>query len=111
MENLPLSSATSKLLSDLHGMEENISLLESWCLLRFRDLSAVHLDGSEIIQDIIDLLMKDLGLRLDRKRLEAERKGIWGLFGWGAWVREWFSPYRGSDYRGLVEEYKRTWGL
>jgi dimethylaniline monooxygenase (N-oxide forming) len=111
LENLPFSPGTSRLLSDLKGMEENISLLESWRLLRFRDKSAVHLDGSEIIQDIIDLLMKDLGLRLDRKRLEVERKGIWGLFGWGAWAREWFSPYRGSDYRGLVEEYKRTWEL
>jgi dimethylaniline monooxygenase (N-oxide forming) len=111
LENLPFSPTTSRLLSDLHGMEENISLLESWSLLRFRDESAVHLDGAEFIQDIIDILMKDLGLRSDRKRLEAERKGIWRLFGWGAWVREWFSSYRGSDYRGLVEEYKRTWGL
>jgi dimethylaniline monooxygenase (N-oxide forming) len=110
LENLPFSPATSRLLSDLDGMEESISLLESWSLLRFRDKSAVHLDGAEFIQDIIDVLMKDLGLRTDRKRLEAERKGIWGWFGWGAWVREWFSPYRGSDYRGLVEEYKRTWG-
>jgi hypothetical protein len=84
LENLPLSPMTSKLLSDLPRMEENISLLESWCLLRFRDKSSVRLGASEIIQNFIDLLMKDLGLRPDRKGLGVERKGIWGLFGWVA---------------------------
>jgi hypothetical protein len=49
--------------------------------------------------------MDDLGLRADRKRLAAEREGKKGVFGLRAWYNEWFKPYQGLDYKGLVAEY------
>ncbi|KAL3474707.1 hypothetical protein BJX99DRAFT_231171 [Aspergillus californicus] len=51
------------------------------------------------------MLLKDLGLRSDRKRFEAERKGNTGVLGLSGWWREWFSPYKALDYQGAVN----TW--
>jgi dimethylaniline monooxygenase (N-oxide forming) len=111
LENLPFSPLTSYMLSDERAMNEDISLLEEWNVLRFRDKAAKYLDGSIEIQSFTDLLMKDMGLRSDRKKWAAERGGKRGIFGLRTWVKEWFTPYRGMDYRGMVEEYKTTWGL
>ena len=99
------------MLEDLTAMEKNISLVDAWGVLRFRDKAAAYLDGSVEIQDFTDLLVKDLGLRSDRKRYVAERDGRRGLFGCRIWMREWFYPYFGKDYRGLVEEYRRRWSF
>jgi hypothetical protein len=46
-------------------------------------------------------------LRAERKKRAADRDGKRGVFGLRAWVKEWFSPYRGVDYRGFIEEYKK----
>ena len=99
------------MLKNMDEMEKDISLVDIWGVLRFRDRAAAYLDGSVEIQDFTDLLMKDLGLRADRKRLAAERTGKRGVFGLRAWGKEWFYPYFGKDYRGLVEEYRTRWGL
>jgi len=109
LENMRFSPAISPIFSDQRAMEEDISLLNTWSMLRFRDNRPKYLDGSVEIQDFTDLLMKDLGLRAGRKKWAAERHGKRGVFGLRAWVKEWFSPYRWVDYRGLVEEYKKLW--
>jgi dimethylaniline monooxygenase (N-oxide forming) len=111
LENLPFAPSTAKMLKDVDEMEKDISLVDMWGVLRFRDRAAAYLDGSVEIQDFTDLLMKDLGLRADRKRLTAERTGKRGVFGLRAWGKEWFYSYFGKDYRGLVEEYRTKWGL
>jgi hypothetical protein len=84
-------------------MEKDISLLQAYGNLRYRNPSAHFLDGSELIQDFTDILMRDLGLEPERKRKAAEKKW-WELRIVGL-VKEWFSPYRGIDYLGLVDEY------
>ena len=103
MESLPFSDTTTAKLSSLTDMEKDISRLNAWQKLRFRDEGARYLDGSVEIQNFIDELMGDLGLRWDRKRVGKGR-----LRGW---VKEWVEPYKSSDYRGVVEEYLGRWGL
>jgi dimethylaniline monooxygenase (N-oxide forming) len=111
LENLPFSPATAHQFTSLQDMEDDISLMRGYGNVRTRDTAAKFLDGSELIQDFTDVLMKDLGLRPDRKRLASERRGWRGLFGFGSWIKEWFSPYQSADYRGVVEEYKQRWGI
>jgi dimethylaniline monooxygenase (N-oxide forming) len=111
LENLPFTPTTEEALEDLNAMEKNISLVDAWGILKFRDRASPYLDGSVEIQNFTDLLVRDLGLRSDRKRFVAEREGKRGLFGLSAWTREWFYPYFGKDYRGLVEEYRTRWRL
>ena len=45
------------------------------------------------IQAVFDTLMRDMGLKVQRKR-----KGIFGIF------REYFNPYKAANYHGIVEE-------
>jgi hypothetical protein len=111
LESLPFAPSTSQKLQDLEDMEKDISLVDIWGVMKFRDRAAPYLDGSVEIQDFTDLLMKDLGLRSDRKRFATEREGKKGLFSLKAWAKEWFYPYFGKDYEGLVEEYRVRWGL
>ena len=111
LEDLPFAPSTSKMMKNIDEMEKDISLVDMWGVVKFRDRAAAYLDGSVEIQDFTDLLVRDLGLRSDRKRLGAEREGKRGLFGLKAWAREWFYPYFSKDYCGLVEEYRMTWGL
>ena len=111
LEDLPFAPGTKALLSNVAAMEEDISLVNAWQYLRYRDRSAVYTDGSVEIQYFIDLLMKDLGLRADRKRFAAEKDGKWGWFGFRGWFNEWFTPYRGLDYQGFVAEYKALWAI
>ena len=44
----------------------------------------------------VDGLMKDLGLRFRRK---------------GTWWKEWFEPYGVGDYKGIVDEWRRSGGI
>ncbi|KAH7319020.1 flavin-binding monooxygenase-like protein-like protein [Rhexocercosporidium sp. MPI-PUGE-AT-0058] len=103
LENLPFCPAMTKTLTNVSEMEKDISLLQAYGNLRYRNPSAHFLDGSELIQDFTDTLMRDLGLEPERKRKAAEKKW-WELRIVGL-VKEWFSPYRGIDYLGLVDEY------
>ncbi|KAG4427894.1 hypothetical protein IFR05_016625 [Cadophora sp. M221] len=103
LENLPFCPATTKTLTDVSEMEDDVSLLQAYGNLRYRNPSAHFLDGSDLIQDFTDVLMKDLGLEPERKKRVAARK--WWELGILGWVKEWFSPYRGIDYRGFVDEY------
>jgi dimethylaniline monooxygenase (N-oxide forming) len=111
LEQLPFAPSTSKMLKNVDEMETDISLVDTWGVLRFRDRAASYLDGSVEIQNFTDLLVRDLGLRADRKRFKAEKTGKAGLFGLKAWFKEWFYPYFGKDYSGLVEEYRTICGV
>ena len=111
LENLPFAPSTAATLHNIHEMEENISLVDAWVLLRSRDRAAPYLDGSAEIQGFTDLLVEDLGLRSGRKRFAAGKDGNKGLFGVKAWFREWFYPYFAKDYKGLVQEYRTRWQL
>lgn len=111
LEDLPFIPETNKVLNSREQMEMDVSLMNNMGWLRFRDRGLPYVDGGEVTQSFIDQLMRDLGLRTDRKILTAEREGTKGWFGWKAWRSEWFDAYVGADYRGLVEEYKIRWGI
>lgn len=88
LENLPFSTSTTRTLSNLEEMEENISLINAWGWVRYRDQSLDYLDGSVEIQDFMDLLVRDLGLEAMRKKEAQRKKGQ--LFGIRGWFREWY---------------------
>jgi hypothetical protein len=111
LEKLPFAPSTAATLKDIDDMEKNVSLLDTWGALRFRDRAAPYLDGIVEIQDFIDLLVEDLGLRSERKIFAVERNGLKNLFGLSGWLKEWFYPYLGRDYKGLVKEYRARWRL
>lgn len=82
-------------------MEKDISLLQEYGDLRYRNSSTHFRDDSELVQDFTDLLMRNLGLEPERE-MRVVRSRWWGTRVVG-WVKEWFSPYRGTKYRGLVD--------
>jgi hypothetical protein len=111
LEGLPFVPETKEMFESRDGMEKDVSLMNNMGWLRFRDRSMPYIDGGEVTQSFIDQLMRDLGLRSDRKVLATERDGNKRWFGVTAWYREWFDAYIGADYKALVEEYKGRWGL
>lgn len=58
-------------------------------------------DAAMEIQDYTDRMMRDMGLRVDRKRMRAPKS--WWSF--TAWKEEWFKPYMPRDYAGVVNEF------
>jgi dimethylaniline monooxygenase (N-oxide forming) len=109
LENLPFSASATATLSSLAQMENDVSLLNAWGWVRYRDKSMSYLDGSVEIQDFIDLLVSDLGLPAMRKKEAERKKGQ--VFGLRGSVKEWLWPYKGGDYDGLVADYLERWGL
>ena len=76
-------------------IENEVALVNSF--LRHRYLSSAKRPPAFIAeaQTVFDTLMRDLGLRVDRRR---ETHGFWGS------LREYLTPYECSDYSGVVEE-------
>lgn len=73
-------------------MDKEIATVHAWSTRRYPGRGkAKPLAGLEI-QDVIDTMMKDLGLEPRRKK---------------GWFKDWFVPYRASDYEGIVEEFIR----
>ncbi|CEN61015.1 hypothetical protein ASPCAL07684 [Aspergillus calidoustus] len=107
LEDLPFSRETQALLSNQTAMEQNISLVNTWGEMMTLNMAEGYPDRSGEIQDFTDLLMKDLGLRPDRKRFAAEKDGNTGILGLRGWYKEWFGVYKAQDYQGVVEEYLR----
>ena len=110
LENLPFSPSTAAELKSLEAMEKEVSFFNAWGWVRFRDRSIVYLDGSVEIQKYLDRLVGDLGLEFLRKKRAQRLKGP-QLFGVRGSLKEWFWPYMGRDYRGLLEEYLERWDL
>jgi len=109
LENLPFSPSTTSMLSSLPKMEVDVSLINAWGWVRYRDKSMTYLDGSVEIQDFMDVLVRDLGLEWHRKKRAGLKK--LHFVGARANAKEWFWPYRGLDYDGLVEEYLHKYRL
>jgi dimethylaniline monooxygenase (N-oxide forming) len=101
-ENL-LPASTNALLADKNEMDEDIAHIEAYRLKRYSNSFLHRLNSSEA-SEFDDLLMNDLGLRTDRKRMRMA-SGWRGWFGLKAWMAEWFGNYLASDYEGLVEEF------
>lgn len=108
LEDLPFIPEVQSVLGDKEEMEREVSKGIGMGYLRFRDRGAMVVDGGEVSQLFVDRLVRDLGLRTDRKVLDVERgRGWW----WEKWWRECTEAYFAGDYRGLIGEYKGRWGL
>jgi dimethylaniline monooxygenase (N-oxide forming) len=93
MENLLPSQLPS-----LGSMNEDIAFINAWTKARYGHRGVREpLNLTE--QTYFDVLCKDLGIQWHRK------KGSRALFGIDRLAREWLTPYRPSDYRGMVAEF------
>lgn len=85
----------------LHAMKQEIALTNAWTEARYGHRGVREpLNLSE--QTFFDLLCADLGIQSHRKR------GTKALLDLDRTARDWFQPYRPSDYRGLVGEFLRN---
>jgi hypothetical protein len=101
-ENL-LPASTNALLADKNEMDKDVAHVEAYRIKRYSNTFLHRLNGAEA-PEFDDLMMNDLGLRTDRKRMRMAA-GWRGWFGWKAWTAEWFGNYLASDYEGLVGEF------
>jgi hypothetical protein len=70
-------------------MDMDIARVNAWCARRYLGRGTGRQIASAEIQEVIDLLMRDLGLNVRRKR---------------NWIADLFVPYRSQDYRGIVRD-------
>jgi hypothetical protein len=94
-------SPINKVLADQAAMETQISEVNAWELRRYRDKARRYPVGGLEIQDFMDVLMRDLGLEVERRRGRRAR----GLLGVRVWAREWFWLYMSKDFQGIVGEF------
>ena len=88
------------MLDDQRKMDVDIAAMTTFMERRYLGRKEVP-DAAMEIQDYVDLMMRDMGLRVDRKRMNAPAS--W--FGYQAWKAEWFTPYMPQDYYGVVMEF------
>jgi dimethylaniline monooxygenase (N-oxide forming) len=98
--------ALETLVSDQEAMDRDVARVNAFMKRRYPGRRNIPLALLEV-RDLMDLLLRDLGLRTDRNRLAWERStnkgfGWWGLKGWMA---EWFKPYEPVVYKGIVGEF------
>lgn len=72
-------------------MDYEIAKVNEWSARRYLSRGRQRQVASAEIQDVIDMWMRDLGLKVHRKG---------GLLG----LRDTFVPYRSQDYEGIVKE-------
>lgn len=89
-----------RLLDDKLKMDVDVAAMTTFMARRYLGRKEVP-DAAMEIQDYTDQMMRDLGLRADRKRMRMPA----GWFGYQAWKAEWFTPYTPQDYRGVVREF------
>jgi dimethylaniline monooxygenase (N-oxide forming) len=70
-------------------MDYDIAKVNAWCERRYLSRGRTRQIASAEIQDVTDVLMADMGLRVYRK---------------GNWLSEIFVPGRSQDYKGIVQE-------
>ena len=101
LSNTPIGA----LLDDEGKMNVDVAAMTAFMERRYLGRKEVP-DVAMEIQDYVDLMMRDMGLRTDRKRMEAPPS--W--FGYQAWKAEWFTPYMPRNYYGVVEFLKKVQG-
>ena len=95
-----LSGDAANMLNSKQEMDMDVATMTTFMARRYLGRKEVP-DAAMEIQDYTDLMMRDLGLRTDRKRLKMSK--TW--FGYQAWKAEWFDPYMPKDYKGVVQEF------
>ncbi|KUJ24500.1 FAD/NAD(P)-binding domain-containing protein [Mollisia scopiformis] len=102
LENL-MPPSTQALLSDEEAMNRDIAHVDAFRRKRYLNCFPFRISIFDT-PEFDDALMRDLGLRADRKRMRMRGgwRDCWVL---KAWCREWFEGYFASDYAGIVEEF------
>ena len=98
-----LPASTKSAFQDIETMNKDIALVDAFRRKRYLGWTPYRNSTFES-PEYDDQIMRDLGLRADRKRLGTPA-GWRGLFGLKAWYREWFEPYFASDYKGFIQEF------
>lgn len=98
-----MPASTNTLLADEDAMNRDIAKLDAHRRKRYLSCQTYRLTIFES-PEIDDVVMGDLGIRADRKRMRIPT-GWKGWFGWKAWGEEWFGTYLAADYEGVVEEF------
>jgi dimethylaniline monooxygenase (N-oxide forming) len=70
-------------------MDYEITKVNAWCARRYLSRGRTRQIASAEIQDVVDMLMVDMGLKVKRK--------------WNP-IADIFVPYRSQDYKGVVQE-------
>lgn len=100
--------AAKAILANEELMNKDIAHLEAFRRKRYLNSYPYRLAIFEA-PEYEDLVLTELGLRSDRKRMRVP--GGWrGWFGWKAWVEEWFGCYLAGDYEGIVREFLESVG-
>ena len=99
---LPLES----LVSDQEAMNREVARTNAFMKRRYPGRRNVPIALLEV-RDLMDLLLRDLGVRTDRNRLAWENSANRGFGWWGlkGWMAEWFKPYEPVVYKGIVDEF------
>ena len=100
LEGKLTNSPADSVLGDKLKMDNYVAEMTNFMARRYLGRKDVP-DAAMEIQDCTDVMMQDMGLRVDRKRLNTKA----GLLELRAWKAEWFSPYMPKDYRGVVQEF------
>lgn len=89
---LPASSSPANM--PRAELESDIALTQAWQARRYGARGARDPEIILEIQSFLDVLCRDLQVKVERKRV-----------GWLGWLWEWTVPYTASDYKGVVEEF------
>ena len=87
--------------------EDSIELVNAWMRRRYGMKGAKDPEIVLEIQTFLDVLCRDLGIEVERKKKGGSRRT--GLYGWWDAVKsEWTevaTPYIAADYQGVIEEF------
>jgi dimethylaniline monooxygenase (N-oxide forming) len=99
---LPLEN----LVTDQEAMDREAARVSAFMKRRYPGRRNIPLALLEV-RDVMDWLLRDLGVRTDRNRLAWERTANKGFGWWGlkGWIAEWFKPYEPVVYKGIVGEF------
>jgi dimethylaniline monooxygenase (N-oxide forming) len=97
----PANSPINDLLKDSAAMEREAARSNAWARKRHLSLAVVPMVTFKM-REVIDLLLRDLGVEPERHRMKMKGFGWWG---WKGWCREWFTGYSPVHYSGVLEEF------
>ncbi|MCJ1283792.1 hypothetical protein MMC26_003123 [Xylographa opegraphella] len=92
------------LLDDAGKMNVDVAAMTTFMKKRYLGRKDIP-DAAMEIQDYVDLMMRDMGLRADRKSMKAPPTWL----GYQAWKAEWFTPYLPRDYSGIIAEFRNRY--
>ncbi|KAI1608990.1 hypothetical protein EDD37DRAFT_697157 [Exophiala viscosa] len=94
---------------DLPSMQESVSTVNAWSRNRYGLRDTKHPELIFESQSFFDVLCKDLGVEKWRKWRKWKGAKWWQKP--KRFAQEWLTPYRASDYKGLVDEFLENRGL